>query len=251
MSDDLEEYGDPLNYDCEYGSFEPDGLFYLSLANQINGPILDLGCGTGRLTIPFAKKGLSIVGFDNSPIMLKRAKEKSPDVNVEWIQGDFLSFRIANKFNFIFIAGNAFQAVLTNDDQNIFLSNVKDHLASTGLFVFCTRNPNLTELARENQEEYWHTYRDEIGREVKAFGYHSYDRLTQIATYITHRYQELLIKKSTTKISLRYTFPQEMEALLKHNGFKVIHKYGGYCGEIFDGKQEQIIYICSLVENFQ
>ena len=48
----LEDYADPLLYDLENSSFEPDGSFYLSLAQQVGGSVLELGCGTGRVTIP-------------------------------------------------------------------------------------------------------------------------------------------------------------------------------------------------------
>jgi len=50
--DNLSEYSDPKLYDAENRDFEPDGPFILSLAKQLGGAVLELGCGTGRVTIP-------------------------------------------------------------------------------------------------------------------------------------------------------------------------------------------------------
>ncbi len=60
----LIEYADPLIYDLENAAFEPDGLFYLSLARETGGPLLELGCGTGRIAIPLAKEGFDVTGLE-------------------------------------------------------------------------------------------------------------------------------------------------------------------------------------------
>ena len=68
-SNNLEEYSDPLDYDSEYGRFTPEvETFYQELALTVQGPILDLACGTGRITIPLAKHGFEITGLDISAL---------------------------------------------------------------------------------------------------------------------------------------------------------------------------------------
>jgi ubiquinone/menaquinone biosynthesis C-methylase UbiE len=62
--DNLSEYSDPKLYDAENSDFEPDGSFILSLAKKHGGAVLELGCGTGRVTIPLAENGVEIVGLD-------------------------------------------------------------------------------------------------------------------------------------------------------------------------------------------
>ncbi|MBN2362694.1 class I SAM-dependent methyltransferase [candidate division WOR-3 bacterium] len=62
-------------YDCENNSFEPDGPFYLAIAKKLGGAALELGCGTGRITIPLAQYGIDITGPDIVPGMLERAKK--------------------------------------------------------------------------------------------------------------------------------------------------------------------------------
>jgi hypothetical protein len=57
IDDNLADYADPIIYDRENSSFEPDGPFFLEMAGQAGGPVLDLGCGSGRITIPLTQQG--------------------------------------------------------------------------------------------------------------------------------------------------------------------------------------------------
>jgi 2-polyprenyl-3-methyl-5-hydroxy-6-metoxy-1,4-benzoquinol methylase len=64
IPDNLEEYADPEIYDLENREFEPDGPFSLGFATKLKGPVLELGCGTGRVTIPLAQHGVDMTGLD-------------------------------------------------------------------------------------------------------------------------------------------------------------------------------------------
>ena len=74
MASTLDEYGDPYLYDCEYGQYQDDLGLYLDLIEK--GRVLDLACGTGRLTIPLAQKGMEVVDLDIRDSMLKLARKK-------------------------------------------------------------------------------------------------------------------------------------------------------------------------------
>ena len=78
----LEDYDDPAIYDLENKNFEPDGPFYLSMAQQVNGSVLELGCGTGRVTIPLARNGIDITGLDIVRGMLARAKANAGELPI-------------------------------------------------------------------------------------------------------------------------------------------------------------------------
>lgn len=77
--DNHAEYDDPLTYDLENLDFAPEGPFYLALAREMGGPALELGCGTGRFTIPLAQAGIDVTGLDLAAAMLDRAREKAGD----------------------------------------------------------------------------------------------------------------------------------------------------------------------------
>ena len=96
-------------YDWTYEGHVEDIPFYIHLAKTYGSPILELACGTGRITIPIAKKGVTITGMDISPEMLQIAKtklEKEPkDVQnrIQLLQKDMSNFKLNEKFNMIFI----------------------------------------------------------------------------------------------------------------------------------------------------
>jgi len=100
MVDDsnLETYADPINYDLESGTFEPDGTILLELASQVNGPVLELGCGTGCVTIPLADRGIDMTGLELLPHMLEYAQNKAKEVPVKWICADVRSFQLALRY---------------------------------------------------------------------------------------------------------------------------------------------------------
>lgn len=135
----LQEYTDPALYDRENADFEPDGPFFLALAQQLAGRVLELGCGTGRITIPLAQAGIPITGLDLMPPMLARAKEKAAGLPIEWaiewVHGDVRTFDLGRQFSLIFESGALFQHLLETADQEAMLARVRARLEPDGRFV--------------------------------------------------------------------------------------------------------------------
>ena len=77
IADGSEVYWDGAHYDAFNRPYRDDFKFYLREALAAGGPVLELACGTGRLTIPLKKKGVDITGLDMSGPMLVRAREKA------------------------------------------------------------------------------------------------------------------------------------------------------------------------------
>src|SRR4051812_38157259 len=91
----LEEYDDPEIYDFENRDFKPDGPFYLALAQRMAGPVLELGCGTGRVAIPLAQQGIDLTAIDVSAAMLAFARRKAADLPIQWVEADARDFHLA------------------------------------------------------------------------------------------------------------------------------------------------------------
>ena len=106
--DNLVEYSDPEIYDFENSDFEPDGPFILSIAQKLGGAVLELGCGTGRITIPLAQNGIEVVGLDLVPGMLEFAKHKAGGLPIQWVLADARTFQLNRKFRLIFESGSVF-----------------------------------------------------------------------------------------------------------------------------------------------
>jgi SAM-dependent methyltransferase len=126
---DLSEYADPVLYDSENTAFEPDGPFYLDLARQAGGPVLELGCGPGRLTIPLAREGLDITGLDVTAGMLARAQAQAGALPIRWVEADARAFRLGRRFGAVLATGGLFQHMLGRADQEALLACVREHLA--------------------------------------------------------------------------------------------------------------------------
>lgn len=245
----MDEYLHPDLYDLENPDFEPDGLMFLDIARQVGGPLLDLGCGTGRMTIPLAQHGLDVTGLELFPAMLERAKVKAGDLPIQWVEADVRDFHLRRKFGLILEGGGVFMHMLTRTDQEAYLARVVEHLAPNGRFVVSIFFPHPNRLGTELEEKDWFTYQDEQGRPVRVSGYETYDELAQIKVETAVRHVSGADGEETVYVaplSLRYTFPQEMEALLHHAGLAVLERYGGPERTPLTNESSMIVYVCGL-----
>lgn len=240
MLDNLGEYTDPLLYDAEYGKYQGDFDLFLNLIEI--GSVLDLACGTGRLTIPLAKKGLKVVGLDASKPMLTLARSKSADVSIEWIQDDIRDFQLEKTFDLIILAGNAFQALLSESDQLQMLDCVRKHLKPSGLFVFNTRNPQGSDFKTTSEFEFWHGFKDQQDDDVQVYGKQKSDPSHQIVTYTTKRMWT--DKETLTTIQLRFTPYDQLMQLLVQGGFEAKKVYGDDKKNSFHKGSSSMIVVC-------
>jgi len=250
--DNLVEYADPEMYDMENSDFEPDGPFILALAQKLGGPVLELGCGTGRLTIPLAQSGINIVGVDIVAGMIERAREKSKGLPIEWIVADARALQLGRKFRLIFESGSVFHHMLTRSDQEAYLARVREHLEDEGRLVINLFFPHASRLVSTDAEEDWFTAQRPDGVEIRVSGIDQYDGIRQIRTETAYRRwtdadgQENL---RVVPLSLRYVFPQEMEALLHYNGFEIVELYGNPDMSPLTNESSAMIYVCRKMKD--
>jgi SAM-dependent methyltransferase len=241
----LEEYADPLLYDAENPSFEPQGPFYLALAQRLGGPVLELGCGTGRLAIPLARHGVEMTGLDVHPGMLARARLKAAELPIRWIEADARHFQMTTRFNLIVAAAGVFQHFLERADLEAMLARVRAHLAPGGCFAFDLYLPQ-TRVDEETERE-WFSYTASDGREVQVSGVVRYDPLRQLQLETARRRWRDVAGREvdfTAPLVLRYFFPEETEALLDANGFTVLDRYGDWDASPPAAESPTTIYVC-------
>ena len=247
MLDNLSEYENPLLYDQENPDFEPEGPFYLSVAQETGGPILDLGCGTGRMTIPIAQAGYEITGIDIVPGMIERAKQKAGNLTIDWLVADARDYHLGQQFRMIFESGSVFMHMLERTDQRAYLARVREHLAPGGRFVMSLYFPHPSRLQSDSEEKDWFTYQDEQGRTVRVTGTDVYDEIRQVKTETAYRHVQNEDGSETryaAPLPLRYTFPQEMESLLEQAGLRVVDRFGGPDRSPLTSQSDYLVYIC-------
>jgi ubiquinone/menaquinone biosynthesis C-methylase UbiE len=251
----LEEYEDPILYDVE-NSGTTEFSFLQEWAKKAKvgrHPILDLGCGTGRLTFPLANAGFSLIGVDVHEGMLQLAKEKSePGSSIQWLLQDCRKLELEQKSPLAYMVGHAFQHFLTNQHQDDLLNSVKHALTSCGYFIFNTRFPSKTELLQPAEEQYERTIVDPDGRNVEIFYKMEYDSVQQIQHYKTirrfYREHELEEEKVTT-IDLRYSYPQEIKRTLERNGFNMLHCFDGWEAKPLNEGCYSMVVVCQKSNN--
>jgi len=216
------------------------------LEEKKNGNILELCCGTGRLTIPLAKEGYNIIGVDNSTTMLKQAEEKANQSNVttKFIESDMRFLDLPEAYDIIFIPFNSIHHLYTNQDFFNVLIGVKKHLKENGYFLFDCFNPNIHYIVEAEKEEMTIAeYTTKDGREVVIKQSMIYENKTQINRIKWHYYINGKFD-STQNMDMRLFFPKELDEYLSISGFEIIHKFGGFKEEIFENKSEKQIFVC-------
>ena len=148
-------------YDGAYAAKQDlvDLPFYLELAEQSCGPVLEIACGTGRVLLPIARKGIEIWGVDNSLPMLnvlneslvRERQEVRDRVSVQ--EGDMRSFRLNRRFPLVMIPFRPMQHMFTLEDQVAALKTAAAHLTDTGTLAFDVFYPKFDMIWTKVGEE--------------------------------------------------------------------------------------------------
>lgn len=224
-------YDDARHYDALFPG--PDNLpFYQRQIGAYGGPVLELACGTGRLTVPLAAAGADITGIDRSRSMLEAARNRSARDQVEasFQEGDIRDYHLGREFRLIFISTNSFSHLLEHEEIESCLRCTRDHLAEEGRFVIDIFTPSVRMLARERNEVYTvGEYDDPDGKgRIVVTETRSYDVATQV-NHSLWRYTNRDTQENwEIPFSLRMFYPQEINALLRYNGFAIENKFGWY-----------------------
>ena len=241
MTTERNLYDDPSFYDRI--TSPPGGSLehYLRVARASAGGVLELACGTGRLTIPIAQAlaqdvARPVVGLDLAPAMLAGARRKAADagVDVELVEADMRSFALGRRFGMIFVAFNSLLHLTTNEALGECLARVREHLAPNGVFAFDVFNPSIPFLARAPDERTTQTRLPdpELG-EIHVETTMDYDAATQINHAAWHLSAPGRPDYLTIPLHLRCIFPQELPLLLAANGFRLESRFGDFGGEPF------------------
>lgn len=211
--------------------------------------ILELCCGTGRLTIPIAQDGYNISGVDYTPSMLEQARLKASEaeLEIEFIEADIRTLDLQKKYDLIFIPFNSIHHIYQNEDLFKALDVVKSHLKDGGLFLLDCFNPNIRYIIEhEKKQVEVAEYTTKDGREVLIKQLMRYERKTQINRIEWHYFINGEFD-SIQDLDMRLFFPQELDSYLEWNGFKIIHKFGSFDEEAFCDDSEKQIFVCQKV----
>jgi SAM-dependent methyltransferase len=243
-------------YDGAYEAMKlEDAPFYLELARKSGGPVLEIGCGTGRVLLPIARAGVEIQGLDASPAMLSvlRSKlEKEPaDVRrrVKLHSGDMRRFRLKRKFSLVTIPFRPLQHMHTLQDQVDALTSAAAHLKTDGRLAFDVFFPRFERLTggvgEELLEAEWQIDGGS-GRVIRHFRKDSYDKIAQnfTGTFLIRTYEgDKLVREETGLLKMTWFTRGQMEALFRLTGLEVVEEYGSFAKGPLNNEAEEMIFV--------
>lgn len=252
MPDDEDAYGrvTARYYDEAYARLRDasgDTDFYLGLARESGGPVLELGCGTGRTLLPIARAGISCTGLDRSAHMLAALRAKAPPANLRLVQASIRSFDLGSaRFALVTAPFRVFQHLATLQDQLACLATVRRHLAPGGTFAFDCFRPRLSRLAAlvepEAEDARWPEGNDEIVRSASVTRSHATQTMEVTLHYDRLRSGEH-VARETTRFAMRYFFRYELEHLLQRAGFTRLRLFGDFAGAEFGEESPEMVWL--------
>ena len=236
-------------YDGYFLGVAGDLAFYAARAKEADGAVLEVGCGSGRITLALAGAGAEVVGLDHDPDMLALALVKSDEsgLAIDWIEGDMAEFDLGRRFAQIQVPYRTFQHLLTPADQIRALHCMADHLVDGGLLLFDSFDP-LGQMAAEGFSSPLRKDTDFVdsatGHQVVVYYSRASDPQTQILE------QELIfeeidgngvaVDRTFTRLLLRWSTRWELEHLLAGCGFEVVTLDGDFSGGAYPGYGNQV-----------
>ncbi len=257
-------YRRPDEYDLEHLGDDDDIQFYVSLAQSLKPKsVLELACGTGRITIPLAEEGAgsgySVVGLDAEPAMLKQAGQKvkrlpaSVRNRISLVKGDMRIWHRREPFDLIVLPCSSISHVLELQDPLAIWDRALQNLSPGGRFVVETTIPNFAAYA----DSFASPPRTivEIDRDV-------FDKKTR-TRLIRHRTVTYMPAEQRARIRFLYEkyrgknaveryiddfeshvyFPRELQLIFMHAGFAIENVYGDYARRQLRSSSRQMIMI--------
>jgi SAM-dependent methyltransferase len=246
------------HYDSAYTAKDNlfDLPFYLELARASRGPVLEIGCGTGRILLAIAREGIEIHGVDSSPAMLgilQRKLEREPQEirrRISIHAGDMRHVRLHRKFRLVMIPFRPLQHMHTFADQLAALRTAAFHVDDGGSFAFDVFFPRYDMLLSGIGEERFDMEWQVEGRPGtiirRYYRKESIDKVNQNFTgkFLYRTFEgEQLVHEETSPLKMSwYTYPH-LRALFLLAGLDPVEEYGSFAKAPLGNAAPEMIFI--------
>lgn len=240
----------PDLYDLQYRRYRDDIPHYLRLAADHGGPILELGAGTGRLSVELAKAGHEVVGLEVSDEMLGQAQQHATREGVAGrltlVAGDMREFDLGRRFPLVLAAFNTLMHLHTVADQDRTFSCIARHLEEGGAFAFDLFTPRFGAQGVLRREAEWS---EAGGEQTELLLVQEHDEITQT---ITSRYlldtvrEDGLLQRRTATLRQRYYNRFELQRAIGQAGFSRLRLSGGFDGSPLQADSKHLVGLARL-----
>ncbi len=241
-------------YDEDYRHYDDDVAAILHLAQEMDGPVLELGCGTGRLLVPLAAVGLPVTGVDISPALLAKARANLETVpsrdQVTLVEADLRTLALPQQdFAFAFCTSNTLMHLADATDQLAVLERVAMHLRPGGLLMIDLFNPDIGRLIEVNGVmELADQWVREDGTEVMKWSVRMLDLADQIQETL-FVYEEVApdgtVRRTRCPFTLRFLWRNEIELMLRLAGLEVEAVWGDFEGSPYESQSDHLVLLAT------
>ena len=222
-----------------------DVPFWQQVASDAKGPVLELGCGTGRVTRPLARAGVRMVGIDRSAAMLERIPNPKPRIPL--VRGDIRQLPFADaSFPMVIAPYGILQSLIRPNDLTATLTSVARVVAPGGTFG--------VDLVPDVPK--WHEYRNRVQLRGRNGAAHltlvesvSQNRARKLTTF-EQRYIERRGRRTREhrfELTFRTLTVPQMTRQLERAGFTVESVLGDYRGRPWDARADVWIILAKRV----
>ncbi len=248
-----QEMPESRQYNAEYYDAFEWSLDDLKLYSQFTNPdsnVLELGSGTGRISVPLAKRSKQLIGVEISESMLNQARAKCQESNVSFIIDDITSINLNQKFDLIIAPYRVLQCLEQQHQVDGLFKVIYNHLKADGIAILNIFNPHFS---KEEMAEKWiredETFCGETilqnGDTLKLWDTRRHlDVKNQILhpEMIYRRYRNnVLVDFHINPICMRYWYPDQFKKLIESKGFTITNTWGGYNNEIYGEGPELVV----------
>ncbi|WP_322796099.1 class I SAM-dependent methyltransferase [Tepidiforma sp.] len=244
-------YGeDAAFYDAIHDGFRDDIGLWLAYAGRTVRPVLEVGCGTGRIAVELAAAGHEVTGIDPSPAMLARARRRAEErgVAVHFIEGRALELKLeTERYGLVLLPLDVFLYCRDGEEQRGTLAALAGALAFDGVLALdlpgpaqwldpATNGQPLLAFSGVTDEglrfECWHVHEDDLAEQTRRLRV-AYDVIGD----------DGLLRRRVSEHLLRYVGRWELEYLLEAAGLELVDLFGDYDAGPLTGSSERMIAI--------
>jgi len=196
--------------------------FLVELAGD--GPVLELGIGTGRIALPLARRGVRVQGIELSEAMVAKLRAKPGAEQIGVTIGDFATTTVEGTFSIAYLVFNTILNLTTQDEQVACFQNIAAHLEPGGCFVIEVGVPGLQRLPPgETFQPFTVT--------ATKLGFDEYDLASQ--GLISHHYRVVDGQLEVTSMPFRYVWPSELDLMARLAGMTLRERWSDWRREPF------------------
>jgi ubiquinone/menaquinone biosynthesis C-methylase UbiE len=237
-------------------SLHGDVEWYRQKAIDSGGRVLEIGAGTGRVTIPIAEAGVRVTALDLDRGMLDRLREKVAKLpgdvqsRIALHQADMRSFSLNQQAALVIIPFRAFLHNLTREDQIATLRRAHVHLRPGGELALNVFHPSLEYMAA-NAGAYAGVWRARMPAVLEGGGFVVYSEMSRYDT-VRQRVHSLirtehfssdgsLVRTHMMNLQLAYLYSADIKSLLEETGFELIRVSGDFTGRPFNNDADELV----------